>query len=236
MAPLRRAVSLEQVHHVTVIVGEDLHLDVTWVRDQPLDVQRAVAESGRRFAPRRLDRFVNLDGLEDVAHPLAAAAGRRLDERGQADALDRLTDAAIGLIAGCFARHDRHAGRGDQSPRVDLRSHLRDDVRRRPDEDQSGGRAGGRERRVLGEKSVARVDGIRARRARGLEQLRHAEVAVVRGRRPDGDRMIRRRDVPRRCVGGRVDGDALYPHLGARADDADRNLAAVGDQEALDHC
>ena len=44
MAPLHRALALEEVHDVAVRVGEDLNLDVTRPLDQPLDVERAVAE------------------------------------------------------------------------------------------------------------------------------------------------------------------------------------------------
>ena len=57
MAALDRALALEQVDDVAVVVGEDLDLDVARPLDQPLDVQRAVAERGRRLAPRRLDRL-----------------------------------------------------------------------------------------------------------------------------------------------------------------------------------
>ena len=106
MPPLRRTVALEQVHHAAVVVGEDLHLDVARVGDEPLDVERAVAERRGRFAARRLDRLVDLAGVVDVAHALAAAAGGRLDQRRQADAIDRLTNAAVGLILRRLARHD----------------------------------------------------------------------------------------------------------------------------------
>ena len=56
MAALHRALALEQVHDVAVVVGEDLDLDVARALDQALDVQRAVAERRRRFAPRGLNR------------------------------------------------------------------------------------------------------------------------------------------------------------------------------------
>ena len=232
---LRRAVALEQVDHVAVIVGKNLDLDVARVRDQPFDVQRAVVEGGRRLAPRRLDRAVDRCGVVDLAHALAAAAGRRLDQRGQADALDRLPDAAVRLIVRGLAGHHRHAGRRHQPPRVDLRAHLRDHAGGRADEDQPVPGARGGERRILREKPVARVYGVGAGRARGLEQPRHREVAVVRRRRSDGDGPIRGRDVRRLGVGGGVHRDALDPELGAGADDADGNLAAVGNQQATDH-
>jgi hypothetical protein len=36
-------------------------------------------------------------------------------------------------------------------------------------------------------------------------------------------------------VGGRVDGDRLDAHLARRPDDAQRDLAAIGDQDLLEH-
>ena len=43
------------------------------------------------------------------------------------------------------------------------------------------------------------------------------------------------RDVQRVLVGGRVDGDGLDAELVQRADHADGDLAAVRDQDAVEH-
>ena len=76
-SPLRQfGVQLPQVR-------EHLHFDMTRVGDQPFDVQRSVAKSRLRFAPRGLHRVDNLSALADHAHPAAAAAGRRLDQHRQ---------------------------------------------------------------------------------------------------------------------------------------------------------
>ena len=52
VASLDRAFALEEVHDVTVMVGDDLELDVTRPLDETLDIQRAVAECGLRLAAR----------------------------------------------------------------------------------------------------------------------------------------------------------------------------------------
>ena len=44
MAPLDRAVPLAEVNHVSVGVREDLHLDVTWILEVPLDVDGGIRE------------------------------------------------------------------------------------------------------------------------------------------------------------------------------------------------
>ena len=79
MPPLDRTFALEEVHDLTVLVAEHLYFDVTRPVDQPLHVQRAVAERGCCLAARRLSGFENLGGLPDAAHAFAAATCRRLD-------------------------------------------------------------------------------------------------------------------------------------------------------------
>ena len=55
MATLDRALALEEMDDVAVRIGEDLDLDVPRPFDEALHVQRAVAESGGGFSPRRGD-------------------------------------------------------------------------------------------------------------------------------------------------------------------------------------
>jgi hypothetical protein len=50
MPALHGTFALAQMHHVAVMVAEDLDLDVARVFDQLLDVNAAVAESAQRFA------------------------------------------------------------------------------------------------------------------------------------------------------------------------------------------
>ena len=84
--PLHGTFALEQMHDVSVAVGEDLHLDVPRPLDEALDVERAVAEGRRRLSPRVLHGVGDLIRVHDAAHALAAAASRRLDQRGKTHA------------------------------------------------------------------------------------------------------------------------------------------------------
>ena len=52
MAPLDRALALAEVHHVAVVVADDLELDVARVLEVLLDVDVAVAEGGLGLALR----------------------------------------------------------------------------------------------------------------------------------------------------------------------------------------
>ena len=57
------------------------------------------------------------------------------------------------------------------------------------------------------------------------------QVALGRRRRADPDRAIRQPDVLGVGVRVAVDGDGLHPGLVTGPDDANRDLAAVGDQD-----
>ena len=87
MPPLDRAVALAEVDDVAVRVGEHLHLDVARILEVALDVDGGVGEVLLALALRRLERALDLVRLADDLHPLAAAAGGRLQDQRVADLL-----------------------------------------------------------------------------------------------------------------------------------------------------
>ena len=60
VATLQRAVTLEEVDDVALLVGEDLHFDVPGVDDGLLEEDRRIAEGRFRFARCGFDRFLEL--------------------------------------------------------------------------------------------------------------------------------------------------------------------------------
>jgi hypothetical protein len=68
----------------------------------------------------------------------------------------------------------------------------------------------------------------------GRDDRGDIEIAVLRRWRADAHRFVGKAHVHRVGVGGRVDRDGLDAHFVARAMDAQRDLAAVGDQELFD--
>ena len=91
------------------------------------------------------------------------------------------------------------------------------------------------EARVLGEEAVARMHRVGAGDFAGGEQGGHVEVGFARRRRPDADALVGELDVHRLPVGGRIDRDGGDAELLGRAQDAQRDLAAVGDQDFVEH-
>src|SRR5262245_40114795 len=98
MASLDRALALEQMHHMAVMIGEDLELDVTGRFDQPLDVERAVSECGLCFTSGLRNGARELRGIANFLHADATAALRRLDEYWKSDRRGRRHDRRVGLI------------------------------------------------------------------------------------------------------------------------------------------
>ena len=133
------------------------------------------------------------------------------------------------------ARNDRHADVGHRFARRGLVAHQADLLRRGTDERDVRRGARLRELRVLGEKAVAGMDRVRARDLGGRDQARDLEIRLARRRRPDAHVVVGEADVERLAIGLRVDGHRLNAELAARADDSKRDLAAIGDQNFLEH-
>ena len=89
--------------------------------------------------------------------------------------------------------------------------------------------------RVLGEETVAGMHRIGAGDLHGGEQGRHVEIAVARRRRPDADALVGKAHMHRVGVGGGVHRHGGDAQLLAGAQYAQRDLAAVGDQDFVEH-
>ena len=103
------------------------------------------------------------------------------------------------------------------------------------DKGEAGGGHGIGKGRIFGEKAVARMDGFAAVLQRNLDDLVPAQVGLGGGRRPDQRGGVGQRHMQAVGVGLRIDRHRTNPHLLAGADDADGNLAAVGNQELGKH-
>ena len=173
-------------------------------------------------------------GARDL-HAASAAAGRRLDQHREADfARDRerflvVGDAAFGT------RHDRNAEALGGALGLDLVAHQADVFGLRADEVDVVLAEDFGEARVLGEKAVAGMHRVRAGDLAGGEQRIDVEIAVARGRRADADALVGEAHMHRVGVGGRMHRDGRHAELLARAQNAQRDLSAVGDEDFFKH-
>ncbi len=111
-----------------------------------------------------------------------------------------------------------------------------DDVRRRADELDVAGLADLGEVGALRQEPVAGMNRVGAGDLGRAQHRRHVQVAVGAARRPDADVLVREADVQRILVGLRVHRDGLDAQFAAGANDPQRDLPAVGDQDFLEHC
>ena len=232
MAPLHRAITLVEVDRVALRIGEHLDLDVPRRRQVLLDEHAVVAEARARLAPGGGERRREAGGILRDLHALAAAAGRGLDQHRVSDLLRFAREEIVGLVVAMVAGHQRHASTLHDPLGRGFRSHRRDRRRRRTDEDDAGVAAGTRERLVLRQESIARMDRIRACGSRDRQHARGIEVAFPRQCAAQPMRLVAGLDEQRAGVGIRVDGDRADAHAPRGAGDAHGDLAAVGDQQA----
>ncbi len=105
----------------------------------------------------------------------------------------------------------------------------------RTDEHDAGRLAGAGEVGVLGQEAVAGMNRFAGKLPRRGEHLVAVEIAFANGGRTDADRLISHPHVQRATVGFRVHGDGAQTEPSRGANDAAGDLAAVGNQDALEH-
>ena len=133
------------------------------------------------------------------------------------------------------AGHDGDAEALGRALGLDLVAHHADVLGARADEGDlvrldDLGEAG-----VLRQEAVAGMDRLGAGDLAGGEDRRDIEIAFARRRRADADALVGEPDVHGVGIGGRMDGHGGDAQLLAGAQDAQRNLAAVGDQDFVEH-
>ena len=147
----------------------------------------------------------------------------------------RASDLAV-LRAALIARHDRHAGLRRDRLRLGFAAHAAHGIRARPDELDA--RSPARPRRNRHSRRGSRSpDGCRRRPwllGRG-DDLVDAQVALAGAARPDLHHLVGEPGERRAPVGLGGDGDRPHPEPARGANDPDGNLAAIGDQDFLQH-
>jgi hypothetical protein len=159
-----------------------------------------------------------------------------LPNADSASDLARELERLVGILHGTGgAWNDRHADFRHRLSRCRLVAHHADLLRRRTDEGDVGGDTSLRELGVLGEEPVARVNGVRPGDLRGRDEARDLEIRVARGRRSYADVIVGEAHVQRFAVRFRVHGHGLDVELLARPDHPQSNLAAVGNENLVEH-
>ena len=235
VAPLQRAVPLEQVDRLTGSIGEDLDLDVPRVHHGFLDEDRGIAEGRLGLAHGGGDRLPQVFSLLDAPHTAAATASNRLDEHREADLIGaRHQGIHIGRRGHpTQGGQTRSPGRGNR-PRLVARQVQ--DRSRWAHEGDAGVLAGLGEVGVLGEEAIAGIDRVGSRLQRDPDNLSRVEVGAHRvALVADLVGLIGADPVLGVAVFVREDRDGLGVELGGGTERADGDFTTVGDQDFSEH-
>ena len=134
-----------------------------------------------------------------------------------------------------MAGHGGDLGRGRRFLELDLVAHGGDRLGVRPDEDDAGFLQRLGKGLALGQKAVAGMHRLGAARLAGGDDLVDQQIAFGGFRRADGDGRVGHLDMQGVLVGLRIDGDRLDAHFARGLDDPAGDLAAIGDQDTLEH-
>ena len=231
MPALDRALALEKVDGVAVMVRQHLDLDVARAHDRLLEVDAIVAESAPRLGARSRQGGFELVRRRHQPQPLATPSRGGLQHHRVAELLGVARDLVeVGDRLERSGDH-RHSRGHRLAPGGGLLPHELDRRASRADEDDPGVLAGASERRVLRQEAVAGVDRLGAARSRRLQHAVDPQVRLARGGGADRQGFVREPDVERVHVRLREHRHAADPQLAARPDHAHRDLAAVGDEQ-----
>ena len=208
---------------------------MAWIDDEFLDEDAVVAEGGFRLRACAGEAFRNFFAGMGDPHALAAAASGSLDHHRIADLVGDLSRAFRRFDHAEMAGDGRDLGRVGEFLRFDLVAHRLDGFGIGADEDDLRFGQRVRERSALGEKAIARMDSLGACLETGGDDLVDREIGLRRRGRPYRDRFIRHLDMQRILVRVGIDGDGPDAHAARRLDDATGDLAAVSDQDCLEH-
>src|SRR5579863_1449505 len=236
VAALHGAVALAEVNDVAVAVSQHLEFDVPRALQEFLHVHLVVAEGRVRLGTRDADCVQERGVSVHHAHAAPAAAARGLDKDRVADVagdaqvlIPVIPERAIGT------GYARHAVQLHDANRRDLVTHGANGLGFGAYEYEAALLDPFAKVRSLGEEAVAGVDRHRVGDLRGADDGRHVEVAARGGRRADAHGLVREQHVLEAVVGRRMHRHRLDTELPAGAQDPQRDLAAVGDDDLLDH-
>ena len=233
VAPLQRTVALADGQNTRPVPGY-LNLDMARSLQQAFGIERRVAKCGLGLAAGGGEGGVDLASIPHHPHAAAAAAGHGLDHHS--GACRQRGKESLDLGQSCRSRRSgdhRHAGPDRDRLGIGLVAERLQGLDRGPDEGDLGGGAGAGEISVFRKKSISWMNGVAAGHPGDRDDLCNVQIGP-RARPAQGHGVIGRLDVEAGGIIGGVDRGGRQAQFAGRPGDADRDFAAVGDQDMVE--
>ena len=205
-------------------------------RGAPMNFSRYTSrrtERRARFRLRLREQPRQFLGPLHDAHAAPAAARRRFQNDRIPDFLRQRQRLLRTLQHARRAGQHRHAHLAHEGARPLLDAHQPDHFRLRADELDARGLADLRELGILAQKAVAGMDRVDVGDLRRADDRRDIQIAARALGRSDADRLVGESHVRAVAVGLGIDGHGLDSQFLTGADDANRDFAAIGDEDFL---
>ena len=232
-ATLHRAFPLEDVYDLTMSIAKHLHFDVPRLVDEALHIEAAVAEIALSFAASRGDLGLEHAQVAHDAHALAATAGGGLDQQRCTHGA-RAFHEAVRIVVFDGGRGHGKAALLDEGAGAHLVTHQLDLLGLGADEGDARRLHRAREIGVLGQESVARMDGTGAAGLCCCDDLLGVEVGGHRRLARDFHSAVCLGDCRAVAVGGVIHHGGAQPERMHGADYPQRDFAAIGDQDGIE--
>ena len=235
MAALDGAFPLPEHFDSPMVVTNDLKLDVARSLDEFLHVDVAVRKRRLGFVARLRQEIGEFFRVPANSHAAAAAAGRCLQDDRETDALRQFDGLFRTRHHGLRPGQNRHAVLLHDAAGFLLQAHRADDFRLGTDERDAARLANFGKAGVFAQESVAGMDGGRVGDLGRTDDRWDVQVAAGALGRADADGLIGETGVQRVAVRFRINRNRRDAEIFACANDAQRDLAAIGNQYLLKH-
>lgn len=227
VSPLYGAVSFVKMQGVSVLIGEDLDLDVPRFEDEFFEIDTGIAEGGLGFSLRCGKCLPQADIVVDGAHSPAAAASRGLYDDGIAELACEFE--GFGLIGhgSCGARYDRDVSLLGQPASLDFVTKKPHSFDGRADEFYSAVITDLCKLDILRQEAVAGVYGVDVGDFGGADNSGYVKVAFCRCGRADADSLVGEFEIGAAGISLGIYGDCGDVQFVAGANDTQGNFAAV---------
>ncbi len=235
VAALEGAIPFPEVDNISMVIGDNLDLDVPRSLHVFFQVDATVAEGRFRFDASLLDGLFEGQIIERHAHALASAAGGGFDQYGEADFMGDRQGGIFAVQQSIAAGDHRHLGLPRQVTGLVLVAQHFHRFGRGADEIDLATAADLVEMRVFGQEPVTRVDGLYISDFGRADHAINFQVAVTAAGGTDTIGFVGQFQVGSAPIGLAEDGYGFHAQFAAGANDSQRDLATVCYQDAFVH-